>query len=375
MIYFDNNATTRINPEVLEAMMPYFNDYYANASSTQYKLGLYSKNAVELAREQIAETVKCDPSEIIFTSGATESINSALSSIIEVYGDKRKKIITLKTEHKAVLDTLCHYETKGFELIYIDVDLEGIIQLDQLESYLDESVLMICVMLANNETGVIQPISKISTIAKAFGVIVMSDIVQGFGKLPIDLQDLNIDLAPVSAHKFHGPKGVGALYVRRKSPRIQFQAMMKGGGHERNRRSGTLNVPGIVGMGKAAEIAEKNLWDNMSELSKLRNHFEHQLLDDPIRINGSTKYRLCNTSNIQIIDIPQSMVFRELSDIAFSLGSACSTELLSPSHVLTAMGMSDETIKSSYRFSFGVFNTINEIDFTIKKIKALFKDV
>jgi cysteine desulfurase len=376
MIYFDNNSTTRVNDEVLASMLPYFTEHYGNYSSSNHSFGWIAKSAVEYARASISKLINSRVNEIIFTSGATESINTAIHSIINIYGEKRRKVLVVSTEHKAVLDVLASYWNKGLiDLIYIDVDREGLLDMTLLDSQLDETVLMVCVMLANNETGVINPITAISCMAKQRGVIVFCDATQAIGKLPVDVDELNVDLMCFSAHKFYGPKGVGALYIRNRNPRIVFKSFINGGGQEQSRRSGTLNVPGIVGMGRAAEIVIRDLWENMSYLSQLRNHFEHQLLDYDITINGSTRYRLCNTSNICFNNLKAQNIFNHLKDVAISPGSACASSSIEPSHVLKSMGLSREDIDSSIRFSFGIFNTISEVDTVLNKLKPILEFV
>jgi cysteine desulfurase len=371
MIYFDNNSTTRVHDQVVDAMLPYFREHYGNYSSSNHSFGWVAKAAVEKAREQVAAIINCKESELIFTSGATESINTALKSVVDIYGKKRKKIISLRTEHKAVLDILELFHDEGFEIIYLKVNREGLIDLDSLRLLLDDSVLMVCIMLANNETGVLQPIAEISNMAKSLGVIVFCDATQAVGKIPVDVDTLQVDLMCLSAHKIYGPKGVGALYVRSRNPRIVFKSLLDGGGQETGRRSGTLNVSGIVGLGQAAELAERNLWDNMTHYSRIRNHFEHQLLDFDITINGSTKNRLSNTSNICFNGLKGQEIIKQLKDVAISMGSACTSESIYPSHVLKAMGLSDEEVNSSLRFSFGLFNTIEEADEVLNRLKTI----
>ncbi len=371
MIYFDNNSTTRVHDDVLATMLPYFTEHFGNYSSTNHAFGWVTKSAVEQAREQIAQLINCGTKELVFTSGATESINAAIHSVVSVYGKKRKKILYISTEHKAVLDILDSLQHVGFQIQAIGVDREGMIDMDYLNSVLDESVLMICVMLANNETGVIHLIEVISKLAKEKGIIVFCDATQAIGKIPVDVNELNVDLMCLSGHKFHGPKGCGALYIRNRNPRIVFKPIILGGGQESGRRSGTLNVPGIVGLGKAANLAQLNLWENMAFYSQIRNHFEHQLLDYKISINGSTKNRLSNTSNICFHEFKANTVMRSLKNVAVSMGSACTSESIYPSHVLKAMDMSDDAIQSSIRFSFSIFNTINEVDEVLNMLKSL----
>lgn len=371
MIYFDNNSTTKVDDAVIAAMLPYFSDHYGNYSSSNHKYGWIANSAVEKARDIIASFIGSKSHEIIFTSGATESINTAIHSIISVYGKKRKRIVVVTTEHKAVLEVVELYGKENFEIISIGVDREGMVDLTELSSVFDETVLMVCIMLANNETGVIHPVEIIADIAKHHGIIVFCDATQCIGKLPVNVESLKVDLMCFSAHKFHGPKGVGAIYIRSRNPRVVFEPFIIGGGQENGFRSGTLNVSGIVGMGKAAEIAGEGLWDNMSYLSRIRNHFEHQLLDYDVTINGTTRYRLCNTSNICFNNIDSKFVITQLKDVAISMGSACTSQSVSPSHVLEAMGLSNSEISSSLRFSFGRFNTELEVEKVLNMLKPL----
>ncbi len=371
MIYFDNNSTTKVDDAVIAAMMPYFNEHYGNYSSSSHKYGWIANAAVEKARDIIAALIGSKSHEILFTSGATESINAAIHSIISTYGEKRKRIVVIATEHKAVLEVVELYGKDNFEIISIGVNREGMIDLDELANIFDETILMVCVMLANNETGVVHPVEIIANIAKQRGIIVFCDATQCLGKLPVNVELLNVDLMCFSAHKFHGPKGVGAIYIRSRNPRIVFKPFIIGGGQESGLRSGTLNVIGIVGMGKAAELVSEGLWDNMSYLSRIRNHFEHQLLDYDVTINGSTKYRLCNTSNICFNNVDSKLILRRLQDVAISMGSACDSQSASPSHVLVAMGLSNSEINSSLRFSFGRYNTELEINWVLDRLKPL----
>jgi cysteine desulfurase len=371
MIYFDNNSTTRVHDEVIDAMLPYFKEHFGNYSSSNHAFGWIAKAAVEKAREQVAEIINCKESELIFTSGATESINAALKSIVNVYGAKRKKIISTGTEHRAVLDILELLKSDGFEVIYLNVNREGLIDLDSLRLLLDNSVLMVCIMLANNETGVLQPISETSNLAKQAGAIVFCDATQAVGKIPVDVEALQVDFMCLSAHKIYGPKGVGGLFVRKRNPRIVFKSLIEGGGQEGGRRSGSLNVSGIVGMGMAMELSSKNLWENMTHYSRIRNHFEHQLLDFDVTINGGTKNRLSNTSNICFNGLNGQEIIKHLKNVAISMGSACTSESIYPSHVLKAMGLSDAEINSSLRFSFGLFNTIEEVDYVLNRLRTI----
>lgn len=373
MIYLDYNATTPVDQKVLEAMLPYFAEVFGNAASKTHPHGWKAAAAVDLARKQVADLIGCEDNEIIFTSGSTESCNLAIKGVFEKYQSKGRHIITVATEHKAVLDTCAALEKKGAEVTYLPVSPEGVIDPDELKRYISDKTILVCVMLANNETGVIQPLKEMAEIAHAHNVVVFCDATQAAGKMHIDVNELGVDLLCISAHKFYGPKGVGALFVRRKSPRVVLQAQIDGGGHEKGLRSGTLNVPGIVGLGKACEIAKAEMWDNNSQISALRAKLEHYLLDiSGVRINGSTKHRLYNTSNICFTGIKADSIITKINTkICVSSGSACTSALAQPSHVLKAMGLSDEDSYSSIRFSLGKYTTENEIEETIALLKAV----
>jgi cysteine desulfurase len=366
-IYFDNNATTRVDDEVVQAMLPYFTEFYGNASSKLHAFGWQAEAAVEKAREQIALYINCEPGELIFTSGATESCNLAIKGIFEAYRSKGDHIITVKTEHKAVLDVCAHLEKEGAKVTYLNVDREGIIDIDELQNAITDRTILISVMAANNETGVMQDIERIGQICAERKVIFFTDATQYIGKMRCDVREQNIHCMAFSAHKFHGPKGIGALYIRRKDPRVNVLAQLHGGGHQNNVRSGTLNVPGIVGMAKACEIAQKDYWEMNAHISKLKNHFEHQLLDiEGLSINGSTRTRLYNTSNIKF---PSGLNLKSLlTEFAFSAGSACTSFEAAPSHVLKAMGLGDEEVKNSFRFSFSKLNNLPEVDHLLQKL-------
>jgi cysteine desulfurase len=373
LIYLDYNATTPVDAAVLEAMLPYFTRYYGNAASKTHPAGWQAEAAVDKARQQVANLISATTDEIIFTSGSTESCNLAIKGVFEKYRAKGNHIITVGTEHKAVLDVCTSLEKKGAVVTYLSVTPEGLIDLDELKNSISDRTILVCVMLANNETGVIQPLKEISKIAHAYNAIVFCDATQAAGKISIDVNETGIDLLCLSAHKFYGPKGVGALFVRRKNPRVSLQPLIEGGGHEKGLRSGTLNVPGIVGMGKACEMAKEDAWENNTKISALRARLEHQLLDLPmVRINGSTKYRLYNTANICFSGINSAILIPKInSKICVSTGSACTSALAQPSHVLKAMGLSDEDSYSSIRFSLGKYTMEQEIDETI----ALFKKI
>jgi cysteine desulfurase len=370
LIYFDNNATTKVDKEVIETIVPFFDQNYGNAASKLHAFGWVAQASVETATKQIAHLINCEESEIIFTSGATESINLALKGIFEAYKSKGNHIITCKTEHKAVLDTCLYLEGQGAEITYLDVDKEGLIDPVELKDAIKPTTILVSIMAANNETGVIQPIEKIAEICNDKDVLLFCDATQFVGKERCDVAELGIHCMAFSAHKMYGPKGIGALYVRRKNPRVNLIEQINGGGHQNGKRSGTLNVPLIAGFGKAAELFEQNFWDIGSHVSKLKNYFEHQLLDiEDLRINGSTKHRLYNTSNLTF---PQTKKITSLlNKFAFSSGSACASANPEPSHVLTAMGLSEEEIKNSFRFSFGKNNTLDEVKLLVEEIKKL----
>ncbi|MGZ3931330.1 MAG: cysteine desulfurase family protein [Bacteroidia bacterium] len=368
LIYLDNNATTKVDDRVVEAMLPYFNTHYGNAASKLHAYGWVAEVAVNKAREQVAALIGAEPSEIVFTSGATEAINTALKGIYQACRSKGNHIITVKTEHKAVLDTCKYLEEQGAEVTYLDVDKEGLIDLHELKQAVRPTTILIAVMAANNETGVIQDLEKIGELAKAYKIIFFTDATAFAGKMLLDVNELHIDCLALSAHKFHGPKGAGALYIRRKNPRVNVLPLLHGGAHEQGRRAGTLNVPLIAGLGKAAEIAATELWDINTHVSKLRAYVEHRLLDIPgLRINGSTRTRLYNTTNITFP--PNSIEAAELlKQFAFSSGSACTSINGELSHVLKAMRLTDDEIKGSYRFSFSKYNTAEETELLVKRI-------
>ncbi|MCE3259674.1 MAG: cysteine desulfurase [Bacteroidetes bacterium] len=370
LIYFDNNATTRVHDEVVKTMLPYFTENYGNAASRMHAHGWIAQAAVETAANQVAAMIQCEPSEIVFTSGATESVNLAIKGIFEAYRSKGNHIITCKTEHKAVLDVCDYLSGHGAEITYLDVDREGLIDTEELKAAITPRTILVSIMAANNETGVIQPLEKIGEICREHKVIFFSDATQFVGKQRCDVNELGVHCMAFSAHKFYGPKGIGALYIRRKDPRVNIIEQMHGGGHQNHKRSGTLNVPLIAGLGKAAELFKENHWDNSTHVSKLKNYFEHQLLDiEGLRINGSTRSRLYTTSNLTF---PQGMKVASLaSRFAFSSGSACSSGNPEPSHVLKAMHLTDEEIKNSFRFSFGIYNTLEEVKLCVEEIGKL----
>lgn len=372
-VYLDNNATTPVDPRVLEMMLPFFTMHFGNAASNSHAYGWEAAEAVKYAREQVAALINSEPEEIIFTSGATESDNLALKGVYEMYTSKGNHIITVKTEHKAVLDSCKHLEKKGAEITYLNVKKDGLIDLEELKNSIKSTTILIAVMHANNETGVIQPVQQISRIAKKNSILFFSDAAQAVGKIPVDVIKDGIDLMSFSAHKIYGPKGIGALYVRRKNPRVRLSSQMDGGGHERGIRSGTLNVPAIVGFGKACELCRIQMQNDAEKTGKQRNKLEKELAKiKDVCINGNIQHRLPNVSNLSFKNINSSELMAKFSKkIAVSSGSACTSASQSPSFVLKAMGLSDEMALSSLRFSLGRFTTDEEIDFTINQLANL----
>ncbi len=369
-IYLDNNATTPMDPRVLEAMTPYFLNHFGNAASRNHPFGWEAEEAVDYAREQVAKLIGADPKEIIFTSGATEADNLAIKGVFEMYASKGNHIITATTEHKAVLDTCKHIEKQGGEVTYLNVQPDGLIDLKALEAAIKPSTVLIALMYANNEIGSVMPIKEISAIARKHGVLVFTDATQAVGKIPVDVNKDGIDLMAFTAHKMYGPKGVGALYVRRKNPRVKVTAQMDGGGHERGMRSGTLNVPGIVGFGKACELCQLEMESDTQRISKLRDKLESSLLKlEEAYVNGSTEHRLPHVSNISFKHVEgEGLLMGFNKNIALSSGSACTSASLEPSYVLKALGLGDDLAHSSLRFGLGRFTTEEQIDYTIKAI-------
>jgi cysteine desulfurase len=376
IIYLDNNATTQIDKRVLDAMMPFFTNDFANASST-HLFGVRAHEAVKLARSKVADIIEAEPHEIIFTSGSTESINVAIKGVAESYQLKGKHIVTVCTEHSAVLDTSKYLETKGFEVTYLSVKSDGLIDLDELKSVLRDDTILVSVMLANNGTGIIQPIKEIAGLSHGVGALFMSDATQAVGKISINVDELGIDLLCLSGHKLYAPKGVGALYVRQRINRVKISALQHGGGHEKGLRSGTLNVPGIVALGEACAIAKRELSKNAESIGELRDYLETEILKiEGTSVNGNTSSRLFNTSNILFRGADSDAIIMGLSNpqndlplIAVSNGSACTSASIEPSHVLTAMGLDEVDAFSSIRFSIGKFNTKKEIEIVIDSVK------
>ena len=369
-IYLDNNATTPMDPRVLEAMTPYFLEHFGNAASRNHPFGWEAEEAVDYAREQVAKLIGADPKEIIFTSGATEGDNLAIKGVYEMYASKGNHIITATTEHKAVLDTCKHIEKIGGEVTYLQVNAEGLLDLKELEAAIKPTTILIAIMYANNEIGVVMPIKEISAIARKHGVLLFTDGTQAVGKIPVDVNKDGIDLMAFTAHKMYGPKGVGALYVRRKNPRVKVTAQMDGGGHERGMRSGTLNVPGIVGFGKACEICMLDMEADSQRIIKMRDHLEKELMKlEEAYINGSTEHRLPHVTNISFKHVEgEGLLMGFNKNIALSSGSACTSASLEPSYVLKALGLGDDLAHSSLRFGLSRFTTDEEIEYTIKAI-------
>ncbi len=370
LIYLDNNATTPTDPRVVEAMLPYFYENPGNAASRNHPFGWVAEEAVDYAREQIAQLIHADSKEIIFTSGATEADNLAIKGVFEMYSRKGNHIITVKTEHKAVLDTCQHIEKMGGEVTYLGVDREGLIDLAELEAAIKPTTILVSVMWANNETGVIQPMKEIGDICARHGVLFMSDATQVVGKIPVNPREVGVHIMAFTAHKMYGPKGVGALYVSRKNPRVKVTAQMDGGGHERGMRSGTLNVPGIVGFGKAAEIARLEMAQDAARLSALRDRLEQGLCQlEETYINGSREHRMPHVTNISFKHVEgEGLMMTFNQQIALSSGSACTSASLEPSYVLVALGLGDDLAHSSLRFSLGRFTTEEDVDYTIEAV-------
>ena len=369
-VYLDHNATTPCDPRVVEAMVPYFTEQFGNAASRNHPFGWQAEEAVDYAREQVAQLIGADPKEIIFTSGATEGDNLALKGVYEMYASKGNHIITCTTEHKAVLDTCKHLEKEGAVVTYLPVDRYGRLDLKQLEAAIRPTTILIAIMYANNEVGTVHPIPEISKIAKKHGVLVFTDATQAVGKIPVDVNKDGIDLLAMTAHKMYGPKGIGALYVRRRNPRVKVTAQMDGGGHERGMRSGTLNVPGIVGFGKACELARLEMAQDAERLSKLRDKLENALMSiEEAHLNSAKESRLPHVTNISFKYVEgEGLLMGFNKNIALSSGSACTSASLEPSYVLKALGLGDDLAHSSLRFGLGRFTTEEQIDYTIEQV-------
>ena len=369
-IYMDNHATTRTDPRVLDAMLPYFTEAYGNAASRNHEFGWVAEKAVEEARERIAKLIGASAKEIIFTSGATESDNLAIKGVAEMYREKGNHIITQATEHKAVLDSCKRLEKHGYRVTYLPVQKDGRIDLDDLKRAIDDKTILVTIMAANNEIGVLQPIREIGALCHERGVLFHTDAVQSVGKVPFHVIQNNVDLASISAHKIYGPKGVGALYVRRKNPRVQLVAQIDGGGHERGMRSGTLNVTGIVGLGKACELAGQEMTEESTRLATMRERLKAAIMGqlDEVYINGSMEHRLPGNLNLSFAYVEGESLLMGINDVAVSSGSACTSATLEPSYVLKALGAGDELAHSSIRFGIGRFNTDAEVDYVAKRV-------
>jgi cysteine desulfurase len=369
-IYMDNQATTPVDPRVLEAMLPYFGENFGNAASRNHKFGWDAEEAVDKARRQVAALINASPKEIVFTSGATESDNLALKGVAEMYSQKGDHVITCVTEHKAILDSAKHLGKSGIRFTLLPVGTDGLIDLEELKNAITDKTILISIMAVNNEVGVIQDIQEIGRIARESGILFHTDAVQAAGKIPFDVQEMNVDIASLSAHKMYGPKGVGAIYVRRRNPRVLLSPIIDGGGHERGMRSGTLNVPGIVGFGKAAEIAQEELEEESARIlrlrERLRSKFEENL--DEVFINGDPDRRVPGNLNISFAYVEGESLLMGLEDIAVSSGSACTSASLEPSYVLKAMGVGEELVHTSIRFGIGRFNTEEEVDYVAGKV-------
>ena len=369
-IYMDNHATSQLDPRVLEAMLPYFTSKFGNAASRNHSFGWDAEQGVETAREQIARLIGATAKEIIFTSGATESNNLAIKGIAEMYKERGNHIITQVTEHKAVLDTCKRLEKYGYRVTYLPVKADGLIDLDDLKRAMDDKTILVSIMFANNEIGVVQPVAEIGKLCHERNVIFHTDAVQAVGKIPVDVNAMNIDVLSLTAHKLYGPKGVGALYVRRRNPRVQISAQLDGGGHERGMRSGTLNVPGIVGLGAACEIAREEMASESARLIRLREKLKTKLESalDYVHVNGSMERRLPGNLNMSFVYVEGESLLMGINEIAVSSGSACTSATLEPSYVLKALGLGDDVAHSSIRFGLGRFNNEAEVDYVADKL-------
>lgn len=369
LLYFDYNATTPVDKRVLDEMMPFLTDNFGNANSS-HQFGIGANEAVKNSRLKVADLIGVDSNEIVFTSSSTEAVNLAIKGVAENYSSKGKHIITVSTEHSAVLDTCKHLETKGYEVTYMSVSVDGLIDLKELKSVLRSDTILVCVMYVNNETGVMQPINEIAELTHSVGALFFSDTTQAVGKIPVDVDALGCDLMCMSGHKFYAPKGVGALYIRQRMNRIRIPALIHGGGHENGLRSGTLNVPSIIALGAACEIAQQEIKQDSERISILRNELENELLKiSGTFVNGKTENRIFNVSNICFRGMDANVMIGRMKNVALSNGSACSSALVEPSHVLKAMGLSDDDAFASIRFSLGKFNTRSEIEQVISLLK------
>lgn len=369
-IYMDNHATTPTDPRVVQAMLPYFTEVFGNAASRNHHFGWQAEEAVESARATIARAINADPKEIVFTSGATESNNLAIKGVAEMYAEKGNHIITAVTEHKAVIDPCKKLERQGFNVTFLPVLKSGLVDLDQLKEAITDKTILVSIMHANNEIGVVQPIREIGALCESRGVLLHTDATQTVGKIPVDVQADNIHLLSFSGHKVYGPKGVGVLYVRRRKPRVRVTPIMDGGGHERGMRSGTLNVTGIVGLGKAVELAISEMPEESARLRGLRDHLRKRLFDNigDIYENGDPVHKLPHSLNISFSFVEGESLLMGIHDIAVSSGSACTSASLEPSYVLKSLGLGDELAHSSIRFGLGRFNTLEEVDYVADKL-------
>jgi cysteine desulfurase len=369
-IYMDNHATTPLDPRVLEAMLPYMTRIFGNAASRNHSFGWEAEQGVEKAREQIAKLIGATPKEIIFTSGATEGNNLAIKGVAEMYREKGNHIITQVTEHKAVLDTCKRLEKNGYKVTYLPVQADGLVSVADVEAAITPETILVSIMYANNEIGVINPIAEIGKLCHSKGVLFHSDGVQAVGKIPVNVQTDNIDLLSLTGHKIYGPKGAGALYVRRRNPRVQLNAQIDGGGHERGMRSGTLNVPGIVGLGEACEIAMNEMATETARLTAMRDHLRARLEEklDYVAVNGNMEHHLPGNLNMSFVYVEGESLLMGINDIAVSSGSACTSATLEPSYVLKALGLGDDVAHSSIRFGLGRFNTMEEVDYVADKL-------
>ncbi len=370
-IYMDYHATTPVDPRVVETMIPYFSSTFGNAASRNHPFGWAAEEAVSKARQQVADLINAaSPKEIIFTSGATESDNLAVKGVAEMYREKGNHIITTVFEHKAILDTCQRLEKHGIDVTYLPVSKEGLVDLEELRAAITDKTILVTIMYANNEIGVLQPIAEIGKICKEKDVLFHTDAVQAAGKIPFDVQAMDVDIASLSAHKMYGPKGVGAIYVRRRKPRVQLSAIIDGGGHERGMRSGTLNVPGIVGFGKACEIAQQEMAEEGERVGKLRDRLLSKLQGklDEIYVNGSIEHRLPNNTNISFAYVEGESLLMGINDVAVSSGSACTSASLEPSYVLKALGVGEDLAHTSIRFGLGRFTTEEEVDYVVDRV-------
>ena len=371
-IYLDYQATTPVDPRVLEAMLPYFNQDFGNAASRNHRFGWTVEKAVNEARERIAKTIGASPKEIVFTSGSTEAINLALKGAAEMYGGRGKHIITTQVEHKAVLDTCKHLEKTGFEVTYLKPDSTGLVTADDVAAALRDDTILVAILWANNEIGTLNPIREIGALCHEKGVLLFTDATQAVGKIPVDVEADHVDLLSLSGHKIYGPKGIGALYVRRRKPRVRLVAQMDGGGHERGMRSGTLNVPGIIGLAKACELCAEELESEMERAARLRDRLEEKIREglEYVHFNGHREHRLPGCLNLSFPYVEGESLLMGISDIAVSSGSACTSASLEPSHVLRAMDVGDDLAHSSIRFGIGRFTTEAEVDYAAEQVVA-----